>query len=188
MNKVTIPIKNEGDSSSHDGSDQVQDLLKQNSILLAELDEYKESIRVLKEQQAKDLTALQDLIRNLEFQVSNSTALLTENISSTVYLSIVKILGDCIKKEDCSINAILQTIGEVDVDNIVCLHISPKDYETFLSSSKKYNFDSKINFVSDEKVVVGGCIIDFVDGVSDARVETQLHSLRNIFKDTFSNA
>lgn len=73
--------------------------------------------------------------------------------------------------------------------NDVVVFVNPKDYELLTSNNKYKLFGEhfkKINLEADEKVAVGGCLIESEIGNVDSRIKSQLEELAKVLESHFN--
>jgi len=61
------------------------------------------------------------------------------------------------------------------------IRLNPADYESIVNDGKTYQLKdtfSKIKFEQDERIEIGGCLVESEIGNADGRISSQLNELR----------
>lgn len=95
-------------------------------------------------------------------------------------------------EENSSIERILdQNLRKIIGANDIVIKLNPKDHALIEKSSKEYFASSgitKIRFVSNENIQIGGCFIESEIGNLDARIETQIGEIIRALENHFNKS
>jgi flagellar assembly protein FliH len=103
-----------------------------------------------------------------------------------VFASVAKILGDAFVGADAVVAAVRQSIKQlVNRDHLV-IHLSTEDMrllEEVASGREEELFGTRVEIVADERIELGGCLLQTRSGGLDARLEVQMRQLRDCLLD-----
>jgi flagellar biosynthesis/type III secretory pathway protein FliH len=134
----------------------------------------------------QQLDRLDELIVRITQAHEESLATAEEEIVEVVFASVVKILGDTLIHADGVIAAVRQSIKQLVSREQLTIHLSPEDkqlLETVAAESKEPLFGSAVEIVSDERIELGGCLLQTRTGGLDARLEVQMQQLRDCLQN-----
>ncbi|MCU7815184.1 MAG: hypothetical protein KZQ81_08240 [Candidatus Thiodiazotropha sp. (ex Rostrolucina anterorostrata)] len=129
-------------------------------------------------QQAGRLSELTDQIAKM-YEESLSTA--EEEIVEVVFASVAKILGETLVNTDAVIAAVRQSIKQLVSRDRLAIHLSPEDkrlLDEVASEKEEALFGNGVEIVADERIELGGCLLQSLTGGLDARLEVQMQQLR----------
>ena len=121
-----------------------------------------------------------------------------ENEFHGLVIKLADKIASKILQEKLEDNSIIETILDQNLRKIIgandiVIKLNPKDHALIEKSSKEYFASSgitKIRFVSNENIQIGGCFIESEIGNLDARIETQIgeniRALENSFNKSVS--
>lgn len=140
-----------------------------------------------------------EINQQLEVEMANQTSLYelfqdaldarltgTEKMFQQIVLeSIYKVFGDILQDKENVISVINNVIKKTRNSTILIIRVSTQDFESINlghSSLIKDLNNPNIKIISDERVEMGGCIVETDVGTIDGRLETQLSHLKDIIK------
>ncbi len=137
-----------------------------------------------------EITKYQDWVRNIDYIVDDMVRQQKEEIAkleeSLVYLSTM--VAEHILEREISadghivIEQTKKAIEAVENDKILKIRVSPIDMDAIIDSKSELVSDASkmenVVITGDENVAPGGCIIESMAGIVDARISTQLGKLR----------
>jgi flagellar assembly protein FliH len=127
------------------------------------------------------LEALHQLIESLKKEFAGEIAGLEDVVVGIAYEAICKIVGEAMHDTDGVLAVVRMVMSKVKDQEKLVLHVSPQDYNLLYQNREKYFGDGqgiKHELVSDDRVVLGGCLIETSGGTIDGRLEIQMQQLR----------
>jgi type III secretion protein L len=79
-----------------------------------------------------------------------------------------------------AIDVVLEVLRKAGYQEKMVVKVSPDDHELLSKHRLRLSSIKNIEFVSDEKVKLGGCIVKTDSGMIDGRLEVQLQALYDI--------
>lgn len=164
-------------------------------VLLRDLDElrrdareqghdagYKDGFAAGKQELADRLDGLDELLKGIGEQYEADIANLEASAVEVVFAATTKILGDELVKAEAVVAAVRQVIKQVVHRNKLIVHVSPPDKRRLEEAqliTRHGILDGSVEVVADERVTLGGCILETGSGSLDARIEVQLQKMRD---------
>jgi flagellar assembly protein FliH len=106
---------------------------------------------------------------------------IADDAGEIVFAAICKILGDGFATRDAAVAAVREIVGRSKERARLFVRVSPEDFD-LLNSRRRELIDAaaagEVELVADEKVKLGGCLLEGPSGSLDARLELQLQRLR----------
>lgn len=138
-------------------------------------------------QQAR-LGTLESLIGSLPSQIEARLAAVEDDMLALSFEAICRVLGDRAVQPDAVRAQIVQAMEGLRDRRLVAVHLHPDDLTslqdaTDASTSNLWRGDD-VKWIASAQVVLGGCILQSPEGGLDARLETQLHALRDLLKQS----
>lgn len=102
------------------------------------------------------------------------------------FSSLIKFIGDRMGDKAFVSALILEAVQKIRGEKNLCIHISPRDFKLLsggLDSLRQQLAKTRVEFQSDTRVEVGGCIVNADHGSWDARLETQVQRLKNVLTE-----
>ncbi len=128
------------------------------------------------------LDALQRLIDSCKEEFAKELSGLEDVVVEIVFESVCKIVGASLHEKDGVIAVVREVMACVKDQERLTIHVSPQDYR-FLYQNRDELFgagqDAKHELVPDDRVALGGCLIETSGGTLDGRLEMQLQQLRD---------
>ena len=115
-------------------------------------------------------------------------AALTDGINGTedliveiAFEAVGKILGEALARRDGVQAAVREVIRGVREREHLVVRVSPRDHQLLTSAGllPRNGDGNRLELVADERVELGGCLIETSGGTLDGRLETQLQRLRD---------
>jgi len=134
------------------------------------------------------LDTLENLIGSLPSQIEARLAAVEDDMLALSFEAICRVLGDRAVQPDAVRAQIDQAMAGLRDRRLVAVHLHPDDLTslqeaTGASTSNPWRGDD-IKWIASAEVVMGGCILQSPEGGLDARLETQLHALRDLLKQS----
>jgi flagellar assembly protein FliH len=147
---------------------------------------YREGVASGDEQYREAIKSLGSLAASMAEQHGQLLVHAEDAAVEVVYQAVVKILGTEIAREAGIVAAVQQSIAQVAQTGRLVVRVSPDDYrmltegpgQTLLAIER-----SPVEWTPDERVALGGCLIDTDAGQLDGRLEVQLGRLREVLLD-----
>ena len=100
-----------------------------------------------------------------------------------VFTAVCKILGDGFTNREGAVATVREAVRRSKERGRLLVRVSPEDFE-LLSSRRRELLEGavagEVDLVADEKVKLGGCLLEGASGSLDARLELQLQRLREV--------
>lgn len=136
---------------------------------------------------AEQIRRLRGIGEALQQDFSNRmVTALQDGIVEVVFAAVTKILGEELARA-AGVQALVQCIAsEIAAREQYTVRLAPADLE-LINQPRRMAPGSEasagITYVADERVRIGGCIIETAAGSIDARLETQLQRLKEVLLD-----
>ena len=125
---------------------------------------------------------LEEIIQKFNQSRKDAFDLAEDEIVEVVFASVSKILGEAFVSADSVIASVKQAIKQLICRDRLVIHLSPKDkrlVEEAVAGDTEEIFGTAAEITADERVELGGCIIQTRTAGLDARLEIQLQQLRD---------
>lgn len=178
----------EANARALDAESQLREILKDiDSIRHAASEEgyaigYEEGIQAgntaLKEQKE----SMQRLLDSLADKYAGEIAQLDDAIVEIIFSALRKILGEILIEPEAVVASVKQAIKHIIQRDKLVVHISETDMRLLRQlpgATRDLIADRQVELVSDDRVTLGGCIVQTDNGSLDARIEVQLQQLRD---------
>lgn len=143
------------------------------------------------EKYSQALSKLEHVVTVGNQAISGSLADAESLIGAIVFQSVCKIVGDTLNTPEGVLAVVQRALSDAKRDEIVALKVSPEDMRLLLDheSSLQPGFARLQSFglVADERVALGGCIVQLKGGHIDARIETQFRSFAQSLKEAIQD-
>jgi flagellar biosynthesis/type III secretory pathway protein FliH len=130
---------------------------------------------------ARQTAHLNELIERISKAQEEKLTTAEEEIVEVVFASVAKILGETLVSVDAVIAAVRQSIQQLVTRDRLSIHLSPEDkklLDKVASEREEMLFGNGVEIVADERIELGGCILQSMTGGLDARLEVQMQQLR----------
>jgi flagellar assembly protein FliH len=124
---------------------------------------------------------LGDLIEQVSKAHETSLATAEEEIVEVVFASVAKILGETLVSADAVIAAVKQSTKQLVSRDRLVIHLSSDDkqlLEESMAGREDALFGTAVEIIADERIELGGCLLQTRTGGLDARLEVQMQQLR----------
>jgi flagellar biosynthesis/type III secretory pathway protein FliH len=134
---------------------------------------------------AERVNRLDALVGELTLQMDRRFADVEEEMLALCFEAVVRIVGEAATSPDGVRGIVRQAIVEARSKEAAVVHVSPQDLD-FLEAdadlkSWLINASRRVQWMGDDRVETGGCLVMAPDGGLDARLETQLARLAALF-------
>lgn len=123
---------------------------------------------------------ISNLLENLEKQQSNLFSTVEDDIVNLVFESVVRIAGERTASRN-AVQEVVKRVMSARDPGVLIVRVSQGDFALLsreLPSLGGENGETRFRVVEDQRVTLGGCILESDRGSLDARLETQLERLR----------
>lgn len=183
------------DPLAYDVAEEERELLRQKEIeqekhTAAELgyaEGYSAGIAAGKDEYSERLAALQALINSTSEALKQEIAGLEDSALEIVFAAITKILGKTMIEGEGVTAIVREVINHAKDRQGLVIRVSPEDFAVLDRNRAKLLTgieDGKVELVADDRVQLGGCLLETAGGNLDGRLEVQIQQLR----DTLLNA
>jgi len=128
------------------------------------------------------LQELQQVIGSMRGALSGGIAGAEDLIVEIAFEAVCRIIGDAVGRRDGVLAVVREVIRGVRERENLVVRVAPQDYELIAGERQRLlrNGDaSRIELVADERIELGGCLIETSGGTLDGRLETQFQRLRD---------
>jgi flagellar assembly protein FliH len=130
---------------------------------------------------AAQLKALAGLVRGARSRLDEGIGELSEIGAEVVYEAVCKLLGQAFASREGVIAAVREVVRGARERSRLTVRVSPADYATIrahLDTVLEGLEAGAAEVVADERVELGGCLLETPSGSLDGRLEVQLANLR----------
>jgi flagellar assembly protein FliH len=135
-----------------------------------------EALREAREQGAAAARALAALAERAEREIDGMHDL----IVGLAFEAVCKVLGASAVERDAVASMVREAVSRVKQEEAIVVRMHPQDCALLRGLSGDIGDERhlKVELTSDEKIALGGCIVETEGGLLDARIETQMQRLR----------
>lgn len=137
-----------------------------------------ESRQLLQEQ----IDALTKLLNSATEVLQSQIVGLEDIVVALGFETVCKIMGSALHDRECVVAVVRQVISHVKESEPITIRVAPADFEHLVENQAaitQTHFSSGITLQPDDRVVLGGCLIETSGGSLDGRLETQLQQVRD---------
>lgn len=130
---------------------------------------------------AAQIKALAGLVRGARERLDAGIGELSELTVELVYESVCKLLGQALAGREGVIAAVREVVRRARERSRLALRVSPSDYALIrehLATVIEGLEAGQVEVAADERVELGGCLLETASGSLDGRLEVQLANLR----------
>jgi flagellar assembly protein FliH len=103
------------------------------------------------------------------------------------FAALGKLLGTALASRDGVQGAVAQALAQTDAQRVIAIRVAPQDLALFAGTEQASGLLSglprDVTIEADERVALGGCLVETTHGTLDARIETQLDMLLQVLRD-----
>lgn len=129
-----------------------------------------------------EIHAIKNLLESATTALESQITGLEDVIVSLAFEAVCKIIGSSLHDHDGVVAVVRETLSHVKESEPISIRVSPSDYSILSQAHTqlaKGHLGSKITLVPDDRVVLGGCLIETSGGNLDGRLETQMQQFRD---------
>lgn len=134
-------------------------------------------------EQSKEIEAIRTLLRSLSSEQVQLIGMVEDAAVEIGFAATVKLLGQASVDHSLVVAMVKQAMGQVSQREGLVIRLSPADcrrIEQFRARGENSGEWPEIEFRADEKVELGGCVIESRAGSLDARLELQMLELKRL--------
>lgn len=124
----------------------------------------------------QDIEALQQMQNSLADDCRAQVQQLTRHLADIVVAAMIKLLGQQLTHPDSALAAIQSVVHQAGYRDALRVRVSPRDY-ALIQKHLPTGSQQSIDYLCDDQVKLGGCMIDTDPGRLDGRIEVQLQVL-----------
>jgi flagellar assembly protein FliH len=136
-------------------------------------DGYEAGAAQAKAELAKEAEKLARLLGSAEAALARQIEGLEDVTVEIAFAAVCKLLGEAARTEDGVRSLVREAMRGIQAKEGVVVRVAPADRDLLAAS----NGEGKVEVAADERVALGGCIIETSGGTLDARLEVQLQQL-----------
>lgn len=138
---------------------------------------------------AEHIAVTQRVLEQVQRSLAVGLRSIEEQAISLAFDAVCRVVGDSAASFGTVRSVVERTLSELAGKPILCVRMRPDDLATLQAGADAQamfpGFPS-INWVADETIAVGGCVVDTATGTLDARFEVQLRNLGNAWRNSVS--
>jgi flagellar assembly protein FliH len=135
-----------------------------------------EALREAREHGAAATRAIAAIARCAEREIEGMHDL----VVGVAFEAVCKLLGARALERDIVASAVREVMARVKQEEAIIVRLHPRDCASLRELAGDIGDEGrfKVELVADEKITLGGCIVETEGGLLDARIETQMDRLR----------
>lgn len=144
---------------------------------------YEEAVTRAESEHAASLSALMKLLQGVEARLKESIEGAENLLVEIAFEGLCKILSEALIDRDGVVAAVRTAMVRLRDRERVVVRLSPHDLallEGYRDLEHETEQKSRLDWVADERIALGGCLLETSGGTLDARIETQIQSLREV--------
>lgn len=123
------------------------------------------------------LDQLHDAVQSSQAAVEAELGMLQSNLHKLVMVALYKILGEQLVRPEVVAAAVRQVVLDAGHQESMTVRLSPKDHKVLERLRSQLNPATSVRYVADDRVELGGCLVELDRGLLDGRIESQLKTL-----------
>ena len=131
----------------------------------------------------QQLDSLRDVIQAARNAHTRYLEEVADEAGEIVFTAVCKILGDGFTNREGAVATVREGVRRSKERGRLLVRVSPEDFE-LLNARRRELLEGavagEVDLVADEKVKLGGCLLEGASGSLDARLELQLQRLREV--------
>lgn len=151
--------------------------VREENIQLGREEGYNEGIKLASEEYQKTIRDILNLMEKTSLMYEDLVGKSEDLLKETVYMAICKTFGRLLECENERVNVIQNVIAEIKNANLLKIKVSQADYQIIFKDENS-ELAANYNIEIDNRVEIGGCIVETDKGTFDGRLEVQLAKLR----------
>ncbi len=131
------------------------------------------------------LAALDEVIASAKSALEGGIGGVEEVGINIVFEAVAKILGQAMAREEGVVFAVREVIAHAKERNNLIVRVSPDDFLLLERNRSKLleGSEGNVEMVADDRVSLGGCLLEAAGGSLDGRLEVQIQQLRDMLLD-----
>lgn len=135
------------------------------------------------------LSQLRRLLESMEERLLSGIAEVEDISVEIVFHATAKILGEAMVKREGVLAVVREVIKHAQSRERIVVRVSPDDYKVLLDdvgTLRQGGESDSVKLVADDRVELGGCLLETIGGSLDGRLEIQIQQLRETLLRTKS--
>lgn len=143
---------------------------------------YRQGLDSMQQDFATELERLTGLFEQVGADLQMALSMIHDKIASVVIEANNKILGKQLVDKKIALEVVQEVIRKAGYQENMVVKVSPSDHELLNKYRMRHAPAKNIEFISDERVKLGGCIVNTDSGMLDGRLEVQLQALYEVLR------
>ena len=151
---------------------------------------YHEGIEKSQEQIQQKISKLNLLFESCSNRMSQLIEKEEDTIVELVFTAVIKMLGSALVTEKGVISVVKQVATGIIAGEKIIIRVSPDQFDLISKNRQIVGEglnEESIQIVADDRIQLGGCIIDISNGSLDGRLEKQIDVLRDTLLEVRRN-
>ncbi len=130
------------------------------------------------------LAQLERLLAGFESAVANRVAELEADAVTLAYAAVCKLLGEQAGHAPAIAGIVQQAMAQLRGSTLLAVRMNERDLRALMNDEQGRRLQAaapQVRWIADAAVTAGGCLVDTTAGSLDARLDTQLASLRSLW-------
>lgn len=128
------------------------------------------------------------VLRTVEREVNEWSEVLYSQLTAITMASLYKILGEHLISSEVALSAIRHVLSQIGHQDCITVRVSPANHKYISQLESTTELASKVRYIADDQVQLGGCIVEPDRGLLDGRIETQLKTLEEVLYDAIGGS
>lgn len=141
---------------------------------------YQEGLELAEATLKNEIDELRQLHQTIATEFDASVNTVAEYIADIVVEANIKLLGKQLTDKKIALDAVKEVLKRAGYQETITVKLSPRDHELVNKHKIKLSPAKNIEYLSDDKVKLGGCIVNTDFGLFDGRIEVQLQALHDL--------
>lgn len=143
-------------------------------------DGYKEGIAKAEKDYDDKFQELTKLITSIDSAFEIKVKKFETFLTSAIFAAVARVLGDAVINDEDRISMVKNVVKTLKSTKPYVLRVSEYDYKIITGNNAEVRQFNTANIIADNRVELGGCIIETDKGIFDGRLEVQLARLKDV--------
>ena len=133
---------------------------------------------------ADRLASLERLVQDFGRAAQTRLAQLEDDAIAAAYAAVCRLLGELGGQPESIAGLVRQALSQVRHGPVLRVRLAPRDLEVLMASAEGQRLRAgspQIEWLADDGIDGGGCLVEAASGTLDARLRAQLESLRDVW-------
>ena len=147
-----------------------------------------EGVEAGKQELESEIERASRIIESLNLATGERLQREEDAIAEAVRAGLCKVLGNAFSTREGIAASVKTVCSEIESEDVLSVHLSTEDHAMFSRDERfSASIGERIQIVSDPKIELGGCLVEWSGGTLDGRLELQVERLRNAVRTTRQN-